>query len=60
MQAGRAKDCDERYKVRRARKANIFHAADIRSERDNIRSRAAAKEGRTEKRAELLRKPLGT
>jgi hypothetical protein len=66
MQACRAKDCDERHNVRRAWKANISFAADIRSERDNIRSWAAAKEGRREKgmnqtlTRSLLRKPMDT
>jgi hypothetical protein len=43
------KDCDERHvktnTVRRAWQANISIAADIRSERANIRPSAAAKEG---------------
>jgi hypothetical protein len=49
MHAYRANDCDERHvktnTVRRVWKANITIAADIRSERGNIRPSAAAKEG---------------
>ena len=49
MHAYRAKDCDERHvktnTVRRPWQANISIAADIRSERANIRPSAAAKAG---------------